>query len=82
MSSSIFGASAMSEAGLAGAWYHRRVRPLSTYFPMCISLLSMCCLNRLVEILKHKPGAQMNYQVGFCLWLLSFEQLVAEEINK
>jgi len=36
----------------------------------------------LVEILKHKPGAQMNYQVGFCLWLLSFEQLIAEEINK
>ncbi|KAJ7197245.1 ATPase V1 complex subunit H [Mycena pura] len=36
----------------------------------------------LVEILKHKPGPQMSYQVSFCIWLLSFEQNVAEEINK
>jgi V-type H+-transporting ATPase subunit H len=36
----------------------------------------------LVDILKHKPGPQMSYQVAFCLWLLSFEQDVAEQINK
>ncbi|KAJ7702405.1 ATPase V1 complex subunit H [Mycena rosella] len=36
----------------------------------------------LVEILKHKPGPQMSYQVSFCIWLLSFEQNVAEDINK
>lgn len=24
----------------------------------------------------------MSYQVAFCLWLLSFEQDVAEQINK
>ncbi|KAF8836764.1 ATPase V1 complex subunit H [Paxillus ammoniavirescens] len=36
----------------------------------------------LVEILRHKPGPQMNYQVIFCLWLLSFEQEVAAQINK
>ncbi|KAJ7756812.1 armadillo-type protein [Mycena maculata] len=36
----------------------------------------------LVELLKHKPGPQMSYQVSFCIWLLSFEQNVAEEINK
>ncbi|KAF7359406.1 V-type proton ATPase subunit H [Mycena sanguinolenta] len=35
-----------------------------------------------VEILKHKPGPQMSYQVAFCIWLLSFEQNIAEEINK
>ncbi|CAK5264865.1 unnamed protein product [Mycena citricolor] len=35
-----------------------------------------------VEILKHKPGPQMTYQVAFCIWLLSFEQDVAEQINK
>ncbi|KIJ60597.1 hypothetical protein HYDPIDRAFT_116892 [Hydnomerulius pinastri MD-312] len=35
-----------------------------------------------VEILRHKPGPQMSYQVIFCLWLLSFEQDVAEQINK
>jgi V-type H+-transporting ATPase subunit H len=32
--------------------------------------------------LKHKPGPQMSYQVGLCLWLLSFEQEIAEQINK
>lgn len=37
---------------------------------------------RLVQILKHKPGPQMSYQVAFCLWLLSFEQNVAERINQ
>ncbi|KAF8964109.1 armadillo-type protein [Flammula alnicola] len=35
-----------------------------------------------VEILKRKPGPQMSYQVAFCLWLLSFEQSIAEQINK
>ncbi|OJA12032.1 hypothetical protein AZE42_02042 [Rhizopogon vesiculosus] len=35
-----------------------------------------------VEILRHKPGPQMSYQVIFCIWLLSFEQDVAEQINK
>ncbi|KAG1759401.1 ATPase V1 complex subunit H [Suillus occidentalis] len=35
-----------------------------------------------VEILLHKPGPQMSYQVIFCIWLLSFEQDVAEQINK
>jgi len=38
--------------------------------------------NRFVEILRHKPGPQMSYQVIFCLWLLSFEQDIAEQINK
>ncbi|KAG6910921.1 hypothetical protein DXG01_006604 [Tephrocybe rancida] len=36
----------------------------------------------LIEILKHKPGPQMSYQVAFCFWLLSFEQNVAEELDK
>ncbi|KAF8078172.1 armadillo-type protein [Lyophyllum atratum] len=36
----------------------------------------------LLEILKHKPGPQMSYQVALCFWLLSFEQNVAEELNK
>ena len=43
---------------------------------------SMACPFRFVEILKHSPGPQMSYQVAFCLWLLSFEQDVAEQINK
>jgi V-type H+-transporting ATPase subunit H len=36
----------------------------------------------LVHIMKHSPGPQMSYQVAFCLWLLSFEQDVSEQINK
>ncbi|GLB35169.1 putative V-ATPase subunit H [Lyophyllum shimeji] len=36
----------------------------------------------LLEILKHKPSPQMSYQVALCFWLLSFEQNVAEELNK
>lgn len=32
--------------------------------------------------MKSKPGPQMSYQVGFCFWLLSFEQNIAQEINK
>ncbi|KAK7043755.1 H(+)-transporting V1 sector ATPase subunit H [Paramarasmius palmivorus] len=35
-----------------------------------------------VDILKRNPGPQMSYQVSFCLWLLSFEQNVAQDINK
>ncbi|KAF8556917.1 ATPase, V1 complex, subunit H [Imleria badia] len=36
----------------------------------------------LVDILRHKPTPQMSYQVIFCLWLLTFEQDVAAQINK
>ncbi|KAG6879041.1 hypothetical protein C0992_005666 [Termitomyces sp. T32_za158] len=35
-----------------------------------------------LEILKHRPGPQMTYQVALCFWLLSFEQNVAEELDK
>ncbi|TFK42799.1 armadillo-type protein [Crucibulum laeve] len=35
-----------------------------------------------VTILKQSPGPQMSYQVAFCLWLLSFEQNIAEQINR
>lgn len=34
------------------------------------------------DILKGKPNAQMSYQVCFCFWLLTFEQEVAENIDK
>ncbi|CAL1704022.1 unnamed protein product [Somion occarium] len=36
----------------------------------------------LVEILKQNPGPQMSYQVGFCFWLLTFQQEIAEQIDK
>lgn len=35
-----------------------------------------------MDIIKHKPGAQMCYQIAFCFWLLTFEEEIAEEINK
>ncbi|PFH47166.1 hypothetical protein AMATHDRAFT_152781 [Amanita thiersii Skay4041] len=34
-----------------------------------------------VDILKSNPGPQMSYQVGFCFWLLSFDQHIAQQIN-
>ncbi|KAN0128507.1 ATPase V1 complex subunit H [Lactarius tabidus] len=36
----------------------------------------------LVETLKSNNSPQMNYQVGFCFWLLTFEEDIAEQINK
>ncbi|KAI0295501.1 ATPase V1 complex subunit H [Russula brevipes] len=39
-------------------------------------------LNGLVDILKANNNPQMNYQVGFCFWLLTFETEIAEQINK
>lgn len=35
-----------------------------------------------VDVLKQQnAGPQMSYQVGFCLWLLSFDAAVAAQIN-
>jgi hypothetical protein len=47
-------------------------------------LYSLKCLIKpsFVEILNRNPGPQMSYQVAFCIWLLSFEQNIAEQINK
>jgi len=39
-------------------------------------------LSGLVDILKSNHNPQMNYQVGFCFWLMTFETEIAEEINK
>ncbi|GAA5950009.1 hypothetical protein JCM3765_004163 [Sporobolomyces pararoseus] len=35
----------------------------------------------LVQLLKSNPSPQMQYQLGFCFWLLSFDTPVAESIN-
>ena len=62
---------------LGRTWYHGRVcKLLGIMFPRLTHLI------RLLDILKHNPGPQMSYQVAFCLWLLSFEQNVADELNK
>ncbi|KAI0005859.1 ATPase V1 complex subunit H [Russula compacta] len=39
-------------------------------------------LSGLVDILKSNHNPQMNYQVGFCFWLLTFETEITEQINK
>jgi len=36
----------------------------------------------LVQLLKASKTPQMQYQICFCIWLLSFEELIASEINK
>jgi V-type H+-transporting ATPase subunit H len=45
-------------------------------------LIPTYCRPSLVDIIRHKPGPQMCYQIAFCFWLLTFEQDIAEEINK
>ncbi|KJA27303.1 hypothetical protein HYPSUDRAFT_1097962 [Hypholoma sublateritium FD-334 SS-4] len=39
-------------------------------------------ISSFMDILKENLGPQMNYQVSVCLWLLSFEQNIAEHLNK
>jgi V-type H+-transporting ATPase subunit H len=55
---------------------------IAGFVSITLSSSSSYLFIRLVEILKHKPGPQMSYQVAFCIWLLSFEQNVVEDINK
>ncbi|POY73016.1 hypothetical protein BMF94_4002 [Rhodotorula taiwanensis] len=35
----------------------------------------------LVHLLRGNPSPQMQYQLAFCFWLLTFEQKIAEQIN-
>ncbi|GAA6061538.1 hypothetical protein JCM10212_002745 [Sporobolomyces blumeae] len=35
----------------------------------------------LVHLLKSNPSPQMQYQLGFCFWLLTFDGPIAESIN-
>ncbi len=44
--------------------------------------MSTSIYHRLVDILKNNASPQMQYQVGFCFWLLTFEQEVSEQIQK
>lgn len=68
----------LSPGSLENSRCHCRVRLPSVCQPTYNEHYSQ----RLVEILKRNPGPQMSYQVAFCFWLLSFEQNIAEQINK
>ncbi|GAA6024941.1 hypothetical protein JCM10207_001439 [Rhodosporidiobolus poonsookiae] len=35
----------------------------------------------LVHMLQANPSPQMQYQLGFCVWLLTFDQTIAEQLN-
>jgi V-ATPase subunit H len=51
--------------------------------PSSMAIRTLISIPRsLVSILKSSSGPQMTYQVAFCLWLLTFETDVAQEINK
>lgn len=39
-------------------------------------------ISALLDILKSSPSPQMQYQVGFCFWLLSFEKPIATNLNR
>lgn len=53
----------------------RRVRFLSDFAAEWLPL------RRLVQLLRAHPSPQMQYQLAFCFWLLSFDQTIAEQIN-
>jgi hypothetical protein len=84
----------VQEGGLAHYWYYCWVSLFLASLELktrgwqlidmdgCIICVFAVLLGRLVEILKHRPTPQMSYQVSFCFWLLSFEQDIAEQINK
>ncbi|GAA5831556.1 hypothetical protein JCM11251_000747 [Rhodosporidiobolus azoricus] len=36
----------------------------------------------LAQLLRASPSPQMQYQLGFCFWLLTFDQDIAEQINQ
>lgn len=35
----------------------------------------------LVHLLRTNPSSQMQYQLGFCFWLLTFDTPIASELN-
>ena len=44
----------------------------------------VCCFPscRLTDILAGKTNFQLQYQVGFCLWMLSFESDIVEKMRE
>ncbi|KAK4053341.1 H(+)-transporting V1 sector ATPase subunit H [Microbotryomycetes sp. JL221] len=36
----------------------------------------------LVQLLRTNPNAQMQYQLGFCFWLLTFDEEIAGNVNQ
>ena len=43
---------------------------------------SALIIGRLVTILREIRGPQICYQIVFCFWLISFDQVVAEQIDR
>lgn len=35
-----------------------------------------------MQLLRTNPGSQMQYQLGFCFWLLTFDKAIAEQLNQ
>lgn len=68
----------LSEDGMGNTRHHKRVCVHIIYAPNPVDIQYLS----FVDILKSKPGPQMSYQVSFCFWLLSFDQLIAEQIDK
>lgn len=62
----------------ANSWHYFQVRQVSYTLHICTDY-GFCSF---MDILKENIGPQMNYQVSVCLWLLSFEQNIAEHLNK
>ena len=46
----------------------------------CVLILSD--VRRLTDILGGKTNFQLQYQIGFCLWMLSFESDIVEKMKE
>lgn len=71
---------ARSEIRLA-VWSKTEILPRSVLSIFCLCLM-LNVFPSLAQILRSNPVPQMVYQIGFCLWLFTFETPVAENINR
>ena len=47
-----------------------------------ISFAQLDGIGTIAEILSARVGFQIQYQLSFCLWVLTFNPTIAEKMNK
>jgi len=47
---------------------------------ICVCLGVLCC--RIVTTLSGKVGFQIQYQLTFCLWVMTFDPTVADKVSR
>ena len=47
-----------------------------------ISFVALDGITAIVQVLKSKVNFQIQYQLSFCLWVMTFNTSIAERLNK